>query len=273
MFATSSRPCAKVPAELESFLPEPHELLRLTHCQLINVDFEFADNRPAGDGDDVGSSEIRGCVDRIRSTDTPRLHPIQELVPDEDGVYLTIGPDAGSARPRISDEFDHIVLAVLMDVVREFKIDIVNDELLSVAGKFMRLGPTEASSAVLAALAWSAEVANTFTIPPGFDFLFRVNFFGLRLLNTPEPSLLACTFVDCILLSAPLSTRWPDHPHILWRRRRKPARRSHRRSNCCNVAGAVTKTSWPRSGTILHTCTTAASLSSAIRSRPSCSNG
>jgi oxygen-dependent protoporphyrinogen oxidase len=49
--------------------------------------------------------------------------------------------------------------------------------------------PSEASSAVLVAFAWPAEVARSFTIPPGFGFLVPEGSPG-------EEQLLACTFVD-----------------------------------------------------------------------------
>lgn len=50
--------------------------------------------------------------------------------------------------------------------------------------------PTDASSAVLAALCWPAETASTFSIPQGFGFLVPQTH------AIDEPQLLAATFVD-----------------------------------------------------------------------------
>jgi oxygen-dependent protoporphyrinogen oxidase len=56
--------------------------------------------------------------------------------------------------------------------------------------------PTHASSAVLAAFAWFAELTRSFTIPPGFGFLVPHTSPTDPWALNPEPSLLACTFVD-----------------------------------------------------------------------------
>jgi protoporphyrinogen/coproporphyrinogen III oxidase len=78
--------------------------------------------------------------------------------------------------------FHHILLATPIDVSREL--------LKPLAPEAAALIPTEASSAVLAALCWPAETAGTFSIPQGFGFLVPQTH------ATEEPQLLAATFVD-----------------------------------------------------------------------------
>ena len=60
--------------------------------------------------------------------------------------------------------------------------------------------PKDASSAVLAALCWSAEAAARFSIPPGFGFLVpQIQQAALQTAQSiapQQPQLLACTFVD-----------------------------------------------------------------------------
>ena len=76
--------------------------------------------------------------------------------------------------------FHHIVNALPVDATRNL-LTPINDEAA-------KLHPAEASSAILAALAWPAQLAAEFSIPPGFGFLVP---------QSDDPNqLLACTFVD-----------------------------------------------------------------------------
>ena len=128
--------------------------------------------------------------------------------------------------------FDHLILATSLDTARNLlrNWDSVQTTLLPSSGSFTSLAPTEASSAILAAFAWPADLAAQFTIPPGFGFLVPTTELSSRpeaahfaaaaerplyssssqpapnspaatepsepLALGPIPSLLACTFVD-----------------------------------------------------------------------------
>ena len=78
--------------------------------------------------------------------------------------------------------FNHILLATPIDATRAL-VEPLDPEAAA-------LIPTDASSAVLAALCWPAETASTFSIPQGFGFLVP------QTQATDEPQLLAATFVD-----------------------------------------------------------------------------
>jgi oxygen-dependent protoporphyrinogen oxidase len=78
--------------------------------------------------------------------------------------------------------FQHVLLAASLDTTRT----LLEARHAEAAAQL----PHEASSAVLAAFTWSAELAQTFTIPQGFGFLVPPSD------ATTEPQLLACTFVD-----------------------------------------------------------------------------
>jgi oxygen-dependent protoporphyrinogen oxidase len=78
---------------------------------------------------------------------------------------------------------DQVIAATSLDQVREFlKAHLDREDCAS-------MFPIEASSAILAAFAWPAELAGSFTIPPGFGFLVPEG-------SSDEEQLLACTFVD-----------------------------------------------------------------------------
>ena len=78
--------------------------------------------------------------------------------------------------------FHHVLLATPIDATRAL--------LEPLAPEAAALIPSDASSAVLAALCWPAETASTFSIPQGFGFLVP------QTQATDEPQLLAATFVD-----------------------------------------------------------------------------
>jgi oxygen-dependent protoporphyrinogen oxidase len=80
----------------------------------------------------------------------------------------------------IAESFDHIIVATPLDVIRSFT-GPTGIELKAYL-------PTEASSAILVAFAWTKEIARTFAIPSGFGFLVPQ--------GSKEHQLLACTFVD-----------------------------------------------------------------------------
>jgi oxygen-dependent protoporphyrinogen oxidase len=121
-----------------------------------------------------------------------RLHlktPVEDIG-DENRWYVIV-EEQGRL---IGDHFDHVVLATTLDVGRD---------LLRLAGdhSLRKLLPTEASSAILVTLTWPANLARTFTLPPGFGFLIpQAEPWALNpersLLAESEPRLLACTFVD-----------------------------------------------------------------------------
>lgn len=83
--------------------------------------------------------------------------------------------------------FKHLILAAPADVTRRL-LEPRDPEAAA-------LLPTDSSSAVLAAFTWPAEVARTFTLPPGFGFLVPQTETELTH-ETTEPHLLAATFVD-----------------------------------------------------------------------------
>ncbi|HVW77224.1 MAG TPA: protoporphyrinogen oxidase [Alloacidobacterium sp.] len=79
--------------------------------------------------------------------------------------------------------FDAVILAAPADVTRKLlaPLDPAYDSLLSM----------DASSAIVIALAFEAGLEPEIKIPPGFGFLVPQ-----KLRESPDPQLLACTFVD-----------------------------------------------------------------------------
>jgi protoporphyrinogen/coproporphyrinogen III oxidase len=76
----------------------------------------------------------------------------------------------------------HVIISTPLDASRIFLTEHIERDDLT------RQLPTEASSAILVALAWPAEAASTFTVPSGFGFLVP---------QTEDTNqLLACTFID-----------------------------------------------------------------------------
>ena len=75
----------------------------------------------------------------------------------------TATPSAKGHTGKSKKHFHHILLATPIDTTR--------DLLTPIDPTAAQLIPTDASSAVLAAFAWPAEAAATFTIPPGFGLL------------------------------------------------------------------------------------------------------
>lgn len=108
------------------------------------------------------------------------------LLVDTDEWFLEI--HTAGRRPRMSDYFDHVIFATPVDVVRKLGIVLLDEVLRSSTGRFMRLAPTEASSAILAAMAWPTEAAKQFSVPQGFGLLIPH--------SSNKEQLLACTFVD-----------------------------------------------------------------------------
>jgi oxygen-dependent protoporphyrinogen oxidase len=84
--------------------------------------------------------------------------------------------------------FHHILCALPVDAARQVLTPIAPEAAAQL--------PTDASSAILAALAWPAESAAKFTVPQGFGFLVPQQSTPEPSALDPEPSLLACTFVD-----------------------------------------------------------------------------
>ena len=99
------------------------------------------------------------------------------------GKHWLLRTSAFATEGRTSKKhFHHILLATPVDATRAF-LEPLDPEVAA-------LIPTDASSAVLAALCWPAETASTFLIPQGFGFLVP------QMQATDEPQLLAATFVD-----------------------------------------------------------------------------
>jgi oxygen-dependent protoporphyrinogen oxidase len=113
-------------------------------------------------------------------------------VGDENRWYVIVD----ESRKLIGDHYDEVVIATSLDA---------SSELLRLDGdhSLRKLLPTDASSAILAAFTWSVDLAQQFTIPPGFGFLVppqtchpeRSEGSASRAAQH-EPQLLACTFVD-----------------------------------------------------------------------------
>ncbi|SEG68589.1 oxygen-dependent protoporphyrinogen oxidase [Bryocella elongata] len=120
-------------------------------------------------------------------------------VDDRGGSEWTIDMTVGKKR-RAEGPFAELIVATSLDAVRELlaPVEAVDMTGLSLGG-FLSLTPSEASSAILAAFAWPAELASQFTIPKGFGFLVPPASNASPsepLALDPGPSLLACTFVD-----------------------------------------------------------------------------
>lgn len=99
----------------------------------------------------------------------------------------TSAPSAKGHIGKSKKHFHHIFLATPIDTTRHL--------LTPIDPTAAALIPADASSAVLAAFAWPAETATGFTIPSGFGLLVPQSAPELGALS-PEPSLLAATFVD-----------------------------------------------------------------------------
>ena len=82
----------------------------------------------------------------------------------------------------IADRFDEVILATSLDSGRDL-LRLKGDQRL------IEFLPVDASSAILVAFAWTQDLAQAFTIPPGFGFLVPQG-------STTDRQLLACTFVD-----------------------------------------------------------------------------
>jgi oxygen-dependent protoporphyrinogen oxidase len=106
---------------------------------------------------------------------------------------------------RTEEPFSELIMATSLDATRELLAPIDASDMTRLdEGGFLSLTPGEASSAILAALAWPPELASRFSIPGGFGFLVPPPADAAssepRALG-PGPSsasvpLLACTFVD-----------------------------------------------------------------------------
>jgi oxygen-dependent protoporphyrinogen oxidase len=116
---------------------------------------------------------IDRIVERLPAASLRLNEAVLRMDADNGGWQLTTS--SGSAR------FDAVVLATPPHVTRELlqKQDARISDLL----------PQQASSAVVVALAFSAEQASRLRIPRGFGFIVPP-------MPSAEPELLACTFVD-----------------------------------------------------------------------------
>lgn len=141
-----------------------------------------------------------------------RLHRNHHVVglfrmDDPSGSEWTIDASIGKKRKTL-EPFSELIVATPLDTARSLlaPIEAVNMTHLPLGG-FLSLTPVDASSAILAALAWPAELASRFTIPDGFGFLVpptqdvssRSDHSAVARPATLAPhhhALLACTFVD-----------------------------------------------------------------------------
>jgi protoporphyrinogen/coproporphyrinogen III oxidase len=122
-------------------------------------------------------SFIERIVDRLPAASLRLNHPVLRIQAENGGWQLTTA--SGSAR------FDAVVLATPPHVTR----GLLQDQYARMAA----LLPQQASSAIVVALAFTAEQANRLRIPRGFGFVVppvRPD------VESHEPELLACTFVD-----------------------------------------------------------------------------
>ena len=87
--------------------------------------------------------------------------------------------------------WNDLIFATPLDEIRRLLIELdpYGSPLIRSDSSFLALTPTEASSAILVAFAWTGDQASAFTIPSGFGFLVPQGLGG-------EQQLLACTFVD-----------------------------------------------------------------------------
>jgi oxygen-dependent protoporphyrinogen oxidase len=113
-------------------------------------------------------------VDRLPAASL-RLNEAVLRIEADNGGWRLITP-SGSAR------FDAVVLATPPHVTR----GLLQDQQARMAD----LLPTQASSAIVVALAFTAEQASGLSIPRGFGFIVPPD------VTSHEPELLACTFVD-----------------------------------------------------------------------------
>ena len=90
--------------------------------------------------------------------------------------------------------WDHLVLATPLETTRRLlhELDPHGTALMRSDFSFLSLAPREASSAILTAFTWPADLAQTFTVPAGFGFLVPAT----SAPSASSPQLLACTFVD-----------------------------------------------------------------------------
>ncbi len=84
--------------------------------------------------------------------------------------------------------FDSVLICASTDSTR-YLLHFLPHRRAKPTGVGDSLLPSDASSAILVAFAWAADVARAFTIPSGFGFLVPQG-------SASEQELLACTFVD-----------------------------------------------------------------------------
>jgi oxygen-dependent protoporphyrinogen oxidase len=118
---------------------------------------------------------------------------------DDGGSEWSIDVNVSRKR-RTIEPFSELILATSLDAARALLAPIEATDMSHLPlGGFLSLTPDNASSAILAAFAWPAELARQFTIPDGFGFLVPPDSSGTPsnpCSLSPNPCLLACTFVD-----------------------------------------------------------------------------
>lgn len=130
---------------------------------------------------------IDKLVQRLPAAALHLNSPVTALKRDEDGWQVTASHQAES--------FDSILLATPAHITRQLLSSMHESAATSIAS----LLPSEASSALVVALAFTREQAASLRIPQGFGFLVpQPSGPESRRLSTPHTSqdLMACTFVD-----------------------------------------------------------------------------
>lgn len=146
-------------------------------------------------------SLVDALIDRIPQDRIHLQHRSVGLfrVDDAGGSEWSIDFTVGKKRQTI-ETFSELIVATSLDAARALlaPIDAIDMTHVPVGG-FLSLTPIDASSAILAAFAWPANLAQQFTIPEGFGFLVPTASDASPsgpLTLDPGPCLLACTFVD-----------------------------------------------------------------------------
>jgi oxygen-dependent protoporphyrinogen oxidase len=120
---------------------------------------------------------IDRIVERLPAASLRLSQPVLRIQPESRGWQLTTASG--------SSHFEAVVLATPPHVTRA----LLKDQ----HARFADLLPKQASSAIVVALAFTAEQASRLRIPRGFGFVVPPTQPDA---SSPEPELLACTFVD-----------------------------------------------------------------------------
>ena len=142
----------------------------------------------------------------VNALPTERLHTGLAAVAlarsPQDNWLIRFRAGDGSAGAIGLSPFDDVLLATPIDATRRL--------LAPVDAEAAALIPNDASSAVLVTFCWSAEVARSFTVPPGFGFLVPQAGVPHDDAQSARPKLLAGTFT-----TQKFSGRAPEGARVL----------------------------------------------------------